>query len=69
MNSFKLKEGRFQLDVRRKFFTQSPEELTQVAQRNWMSHPWRHSRQVGWDPGQSDTVGGSLAYGRGVEIR
>ena len=33
-NGFKLKEGRFMLDARKKFFTQSGEVLAQVAQRS-----------------------------------
>ena len=48
-NGFKLKKGRFRLDVRGKFFTMSGEELEQAAQRGCGCpvHPWRCSRP-GW---------------------
>lgn len=41
-SNFKLKEGRFRLDIRRKSFVgaRCPEKL-------WMSHPWTCSR-LGW---------------------
>jgi len=55
---FKLIEGRFRLDVRRKFFIEravrcwhsSPEKL-------WCSIPGGTQGQVGWGPGQPELVG------------
>ena len=65
-NGFKLKEGRFRLDVRRKY-------LTQRGVRCWHGCPEKlccpipagTQGQVGWGPGQSELVGGSPAQGRG----
>jgi len=43
-NGFKLKEGRFQSDVRKKLFTQRAMRCWHCCQeRMWMSHPLRHS--------------------------
>ena len=47
-NGFKLKEGRFRLDVRGKFFTTMVMRCwNNCPERLWMPHPWRCSRP-GW---------------------
>jgi len=46
-NSFKLWQGRFQLDIRGKFFTQRWWHTgTGCPRRLWMPHRWKHSRPV-----------------------
>ena len=51
-NDFKLKEGRFRLDVGGKFFTESGEMLEQLP-RDAVDAPSLEvfSNQVGWSPG------------------
>ena len=62
-NGFKLKEGRFRLVVRQKFFTQRrwhscPEKL-------WVPHSWRLSRPGWMGPWAAELVGGTPARSRG----
>jgi len=67
---FKLKEGRFRLDAREKFFTLRGEVLEQDAQRGCgCSAPEGVQGLVGWGPGQPGLVlyteVGGPACGRG----
>ena len=68
-NSFKLKEGRFRLDIQRKFFTQCGEALAQAAQRSCgCPIPGGVQGQAGWGFGQPGLVGGVPAHGKGLEL-
>jgi len=68
-NVFKPKEGKFSLDVRKKFFTQCDVALKQVAQRSCgCPIPGGIQGQVGWGPEQPDLVHGSPAHSRHLKL-
>ena len=70
-NGFKLREGRFRLDVEEVLYYESGEVLEQAAQRACgCPVPGGVQGQVGWGPGQPGLVlnveAGGPACGRGV---
>mgnify|MGYP001856909608 CR=1 FL=1 len=70
-SDFKLKEGRFRLDARKKFFyLKGGKALAQAAQRDCGCFISRciHSL-AGWGPRQPDLLGGNPAHGRMVGSR
>ncbi|GAB0193696.1 hypothetical protein GRJ2_001834900 [Grus japonensis] len=65
-NGFKLKEGRFRLDI---LYDEGGEALEQVAQRGCgCPIPGSVQGQVGWGFGQPGLVAGVPAHGRGLEL-
>jgi len=58
-DGFKLKEGRFRLEVRKKFFTQrAVRHWHSFPEKMWMSHSRIHSRPGWMNPGQPELAGG-----------
>jgi len=66
-NGFKLKEGIFRLDVRRKFFTKGGEALAQLPREAVVPHSKRHSRPGWMGPWAAELLGGSPAHSRELE--
>ena len=62
-NRFKLKERKFRLDIKEKFFTQRIVRCWNRLPRQVVDAP---SLEVFRDPGQPDLVGGSPVCSRGV---
>jgi len=69
-NGFKLKGGRFIVDIRRKFsYNKDGETLEQVLQRGGRCPiPGSSQGQVGWDSEQPGLVEDAPAHCRGVAL-
>ena len=68
-NGFNLKEGRFRLDVTKKFFTErTVRHWHSCPEKLWCPIPGGAQGQLGWGPGQLDLVVGTPVRGRGLEL-
>jgi len=69
-NGFKQIQGRFCLDIRRKFFTQGGDTVEQVAQEGCgCPIPGGIQGQAGCGSGQPGLVVGDPAHSKGVKTR
>lgn len=63
-NVFKIKAGRFSLDIRKKYFSQTlVRHRSRLPEKVWMPHPCGIQ-----DPGHTKLEAGKLPHGRQLEL-